>query len=157
MSNLLAAVGRGQLQTLDERIERRRANGRFYRHRLGGLPGLTFMPHAPYGRWNGWLTCVLIDEERFGASREDVRRHLEALDIESRPVWKPMHLQPVFQPCRRRGGDVAADLFRRGLCLPSGSSLTDGDRDRVVEAVLSTPDGSSGRRSVQPSTVPVES
>jgi dTDP-4-amino-4,6-dideoxygalactose transaminase len=98
------------------------------------------MPDAPYGRSNGWLTCLTIDEERFGASREDVRLYLETLDIESRPVWKPMHLQPAFTECRTRGGAVAAGLFDRGLCLPSGSSLSDGDRHRVIEAVLSTPD-----------------
>jgi dTDP-4-amino-4,6-dideoxygalactose transaminase len=139
LSNLLAALGRGQLQTLDERIERRRMNARVYREQLGGLPGITFMPEAPYGKSNGWLTCVTIDRVPFGAAREDVRLHLESLDIESRPVWKPMHLQPAFADCRCRGGAVAADLFDRGLCLPSGSNLGDADRDRVVRAVCSTP------------------
>jgi len=139
MSNLLAALGRGQLQTLDERIARRRANTRLYRERLGGVPGITFMPEATYGTPNGWLSCITIDPEQFGASREDVRVHLERLDIESRPVWKPMHLQPVFAGRRCRGGEMAADLFERGLCLPSGSSLSAAAHDRVVQAVLSTP------------------
>lgn len=139
MSNLLAAVGRGQLRTLAERIERRRATARVYRERLGGLPGLAFMPEAPYGTSNAWLTCLTIDPARFGASRDEVRCHLERLDIESRPVWKPMHLQPAFAGCRCRGGTVAARLFEQGLCLPSGSNLSDADRHRVIEAVLSTP------------------
>jgi dTDP-4-amino-4,6-dideoxygalactose transaminase len=139
MSNLLAAVGRGQLQSLDERIARRRENTRFYQDILGALPGLMFMPEATYGTTNGWLTCLTIDPSIFGASREDVRVNLETMNIESRPVWKPMHLQPVFAQCRCRGGDVAARLFERGLCLPSGSSLTAADRSRVVSGMLSTP------------------
>jgi dTDP-4-amino-4,6-dideoxygalactose transaminase len=125
MSNLLAAVGRGQLRVLDARVARRREVNAAYRRLLGGLPGLEFMPESPDGRMNAWLTCVTIDPARFGATREDVRKHLEALEIEARPVWKPMHLQPVFSGCRFRGGAVAAELFERGLCLPSGSSLTD--------------------------------
>jgi dTDP-4-amino-4,6-dideoxygalactose transaminase len=125
MSNLLAAVGRGQLRVLDARVARRREVNAAYRRLLGGLPGLEFMPESRDGRMNAWLTCVTIDPARFGATREDVRKRLEALEIEARPVWKPMHLQPVFSGCRFRGGAVAAELFERGLCLPSGSSLTD--------------------------------
>jgi pyridoxal phosphate-dependent aminotransferase EpsN len=162
MSNLLAALGRGQLQTLDERIERRLANGRSYREGLGNMPGITFMPEAAYGSPNGWLTCLTIDPARFGASREDVRQHLESLDIESRPVWKPMHLQPAFAGCRCRGGAVAADLFDRGLCLPSGSTLADADRERVIDAVCSqtaakTGDSKVARvdRTTSPSRAPV--
>ena len=93
------------------------------------------MPEAAYGTGNRWLTCVLFDPKVFGAAREDVRLALEAEDIESRPLWKPMHLQPVFSSCRRVGGDVSAALFENGLCLPSGSSLTDEDRNRVVRIV----------------------
>jgi dTDP-4-amino-4,6-dideoxygalactose transaminase len=125
MSNLLAAVGRGQLRVLDARVARRREVNAAYRRLLGGLPGLEFMPESPDGRMNAWLTCVTIDPAKFGATREDVRKRLEALEIEARPVWKPMHLQPVFSGCRFRGGAVASELFDRGLCLPSGSSLTD--------------------------------
>jgi dTDP-4-amino-4,6-dideoxygalactose transaminase len=139
MSNLLAALGRGQLQSLDERIDRRRENNRYYQDILGALPGLTFMPEPTYGTTNGWLTCVTINPRLFGASRDDVRVHLEAMNIESRPVWKPMHLQPVFSKCRNRAGDVAARLFADGLCLPSGSNLTPADRSRVISAILSTP------------------
>jgi len=87
------------------------------------------MPEAPYGRSNRWLTVILVTPEEFGANRETVRLALEAEDIESRPVWKPMHLQPVFKGCKRIGGKVAEDLFNRGLCLPSGTAMTD-DRRR---------------------------
>jgi dTDP-4-amino-4,6-dideoxygalactose transaminase len=93
------------------------------------------MPEAPYGRSNCWLTCITVDPGRFGATREDLRRHLEANNIESRPVWKPMHLQPAFADCRVRGGAVATRLFEQGLCLPSGSSLTAEDRARVVVTI----------------------
>jgi pyridoxal phosphate-dependent aminotransferase EpsN len=135
MSNLLAAVGRGQLRVLDLRIQQRRANYQFYREALGDLPGIEFMPEFPAGRPTCWLTCILIDPAAFGASHETIRLALEEQNIESRPLWKPMHLQPVFAHCRTRGGDLAADFFRRGLCLPSGSSLAAKDRLRVVETV----------------------
>ena len=135
MSNLLAAVGRGQLRGLDARIARRRANNAFYRRALADLPGVGFMPEAAYGRSSCWLTCITVEPAAFGATREDIRLHLERHDIESRPLWKPMHLQPVFAGCRCRGGDVSAGLFERGLCLPSGSSLTDGDLERIVGLV----------------------
>jgi pyridoxal phosphate-dependent aminotransferase EpsN len=139
LSNLLAAVGRGQLQVLDDRVAKRRAVYGFYRAALGELPGVEFMPEAAYGRSTRWLTCLTLDPARFGATREDVRRTLEERDIEARPVWKPMHLQPVFSGCRVVGGEVAAELFERGLCLPSGSSLTPKERQFVVDMFLSTP------------------
>jgi pyridoxal phosphate-dependent aminotransferase EpsN len=139
MSNLLAAVGRGQIRTLGERVARRRAINGLYREALAETPGISFMPEAPYGRFNAWLTCITVDPAAFGADREAIRLHLESRDIESRPVWKPMHLQPVFSSCRVVGGSVAANLFERGLCLPSGTGMTDGDVSRVVDAVLSTP------------------
>ena len=135
LSNLLAAVGRGQLQRLDDLIAARRATARYYREALGDLPGLTFMPVADYGTPNWWLTCLLVDADEFGASRDVILDHLGRQNIEARPTWKPMHLQPVFQDCVMRGGAVSADLFRRGLCLPSGSALTDHDRERVVDGV----------------------
>jgi dTDP-4-amino-4,6-dideoxygalactose transaminase len=143
LSNLLAAVGRGQLRVLDERVAQRWANNAFYRKTLGELPGLSFMPIAEYGEWNGWLTCIIVDEQQFGADRETIRKHLETLNIESRPVWKPMHLQPVFSKCRVRGGGVSARLFQDGLCLPSGSSMSVEERDLVASAVKSL---SRGRR-----------
>ncbi|MFG1991183.1 aminotransferase class I/II-fold pyridoxal phosphate-dependent enzyme [Actinoplanes sp. NPDC048988] len=135
LSNLLAAVGRGQLQRLGAMIAARRETGRHYRAALGDLPGLSFMPMAAYGESNWWLTCLLVDAERFGASRDRILDRLAAHDIEARPTWKPMHLQPVFSDCVTRGGEVSAGLFRRGLCLPSGSALTEHDRERVVDVV----------------------
>jgi len=138
MSNLLAALGRAQLESLPERVTTRRRNRDRYIELLGDAPGLSFMPEAPYGTTNAWLTCVVIDPAAFGADREEVRLALEAEDIEARPLWKPMHLQPVFAANHAFGGDVSARLFERGLCLPSGSSLTEDDHDRVVETVLRT-------------------
>ncbi|GAA3943706.1 aminotransferase class I/II-fold pyridoxal phosphate-dependent enzyme [Actinoplanes auranticolor] len=135
LSNLLAAVGRGQVQRLDELIAARRRTARYYRTALGDLPGLTFMPVADYGTPNWWLTCLLVDAGTFGADRDRIIEHLGRQNIEARPAWKPMHLQPVFRDCVMRGGAVSADLFRRGLCLPSGSALSDHDRERVVAAV----------------------
>ncbi|MFI5896643.1 DegT/DnrJ/EryC1/StrS family aminotransferase [Actinoplanes sp. NPDC051513] len=135
LSNLLAAVGRGQVQRLAEMIAARHATARYYREALGDLPGLSFMPVASYGRPNWWLTCLLVDPDEFGADRDQLLARLARHNIEARPAWKPMHLQPVFQDCVMRGGEVSADLFRRGLCLPSGSALTENDRERVVAAV----------------------
>jgi dTDP-4-amino-4,6-dideoxygalactose transaminase len=137
LSNLLAAVGRGQLRVLEDRVRRRREHRAYYQETLGRLPGIQLMPEAPYGRSNAWLTCITVDPGAFGASREDIRLHLASLDVESRPVWKPMHLQPIFAACRKRGGEVAERLFERGLCLPSGSNLTDAQREEVARAVES--------------------
>jgi pyridoxal phosphate-dependent aminotransferase EpsN len=135
LSNVLAAIGRGQLRVLPERVAARRANFAFYRQALAGVPGIEFMPEAPWGRSTRWLTCVLIDPEKFGADRESVRRALEAENIEARPVWKPLHAQPVFAGSGVFGGAVAEDLFARGLCLPSGSNLTPDDRERIAAVV----------------------
>ncbi len=137
LSNILAAIGRGQLRRLDEKIEARRRNHEYYRAALSGLPGIEFMPIAPYGTPNYWLTVLLVAPEAFGADREAVRAALEAEDIEARPIWKPMHLQPVFGGCRVRGGTVSAGLFERGLCLPSGSQMTYDDLDRVAGTIKS--------------------
>ncbi len=135
LSNVLAAIGRGQLRVLEERVAARRANFDFYARALADVPGLTFMPEAPWGRHTRWLTTLTIDPARFGADREAVRVALERENIEARPVWKPMHLQPVFAAFERRGGAVAEALFRDGLCLPSGSNLTPDERARVVEVI----------------------
>jgi sugar O-acyltransferase (sialic acid O-acetyltransferase NeuD family) len=139
LSNVLAAIGRGQLRRLPERVAARRRNFAFYQEALGGVPGLSFMPEAPYGSSSRWLSVVLVDPALFGATALEVSRHLERADIEARPVWKPMHLQPLFAGCRTVGGAVAESLFRRGLCLPSGSALGDAQRSRVVETLLATP------------------
>jgi pyridoxal phosphate-dependent aminotransferase EpsN len=132
LSNVLAGIGRGQLRVLEDRVAARRRNFEYYKTNLGDLPGLEFMPEAPWGRHTRWLTTLTIDQEAFGTDRETVRLALEAANIEARPVWKPMHLQPVFEGCECSGGDVAEDLFNRGLCLPSGSNLTEEDLERVV-------------------------
>ena len=136
MSNILAAIGRGQLVVLPDRVAAKRELFQFYRDGLGDLPGITFMPEAPYGKCNRWLTVILVDPEAFGADRETVRLALEAQNIEARPVWKPMHLQPVFRngtpPARAVGGAVSESLFDQGLCLPSGTAMTPEDRDRIV-------------------------
>ena len=138
LSNLLAAVGRAQLAVLPERVAaRRRVNGR-YRELLADTPGISFMPEAPYGRGNCWLTCIVVDPDEAGTDRERIRLALEAEDVESRPLWKPMHLQPVFAGAPAYGGEVSARLFECGLCLPSGSALTDDDQRRVVEILLAT-------------------
>ena len=137
MSNVLAGIGLAQLAVLDKRVAARRRVFDRYKRELGGLPGVSFMPEASYGRATRWLSCVLLDPKAFGASREDVRLALEARDIEARPLWKPMHLQPVFKGRRVVGGRVSEDLFKRGLCLPSGSNLTAGEQGRVIDAVLS--------------------
>lgn len=137
MSNVVAGIGRAQLEVLEERVQARRRNFEFYRQALSDVAGIEFQPEAPWGRHTRWLTCILIDPEEFGADRETVRLALEAENIESRPVWKPMHLQPVFREYERVGGEVAEDLFDRGLCLPSGTNLTEGDLQRVVEVIRS--------------------
>jgi len=145
MSNVLAAIGRGQLRLLPERVAARRRNFAFYAEALGSVPGLTFMPEAAYGHASRWLTVIKVEPREFGATAEDVRLQLERARIESRPVWKPMHLQPLFRACRRVGGAVAEHLFHHGLCLPSGSSLTQGELTRVVETLLETPRSTRAR------------
>jgi dTDP-4-amino-4,6-dideoxygalactose transaminase len=137
MSNLLAAVGRGQLRDLRNRVSRKREIFHFYQRALGDLPGISFMPIADFGEPNYWLTCILVDPIRFGATREDIRLALEKENVESRPLWKPMHLQPVFKDCEVRGGSVSEGIFRDGLCLPSGSSLTEQDLERISGMVCS--------------------
>ncbi len=135
MSNLLAAVGRGQLELLDEHVRRRRANFDKYVERLQPLPGIGFMPEIPDGTSTRWLTVITIDAERFGCDREAVRLELESHDIESRPAWKPMHRQPVFANCRSRISGVSEAIFAQGLCLPSGSRLEDEQIDRITRII----------------------
>ena len=135
LSNLLAAVGRAQLRSLGEKVARRRAIRDTYQTTLGRYPGIGFLPEARYGRSNAWLTCITVDSAALGITREDIRLHLLSRGIESRPVWKPMHLQSPFRQCSVRGGDVAAGLFDTGLCLPSGSGMSSADQARVVAAI----------------------
>ena len=135
LSNVLAAIGRGQLRVLPDRIAARKRNFDVYRSTIGKLPGITMIPHGAYGEANYWLTCIIVDPSEFGASREDIRVALEAENIEARPIWKPLHLQPVFAGCRVVGGAVAEKIFADGLCLPSGSNLPEEDLRRVVDLI----------------------
>jgi len=135
MSNVLAGIGRAQLEVLDERVAQRRAVAMRYREAFADLPGISLMPQAPCGLHTNWLSCFLIDETAFGCSRDALIGSLAEAGIESRPVWKPMHLQPLYAAAPRYGGAVSEDLFRRGICLPSSSSLTEADQDRVIGQV----------------------
>jgi FlaA1/EpsC-like NDP-sugar epimerase/dTDP-4-amino-4,6-dideoxygalactose transaminase len=135
MSNVLAGIGRAQLQVLRERVESRRRIFAYYAEALQDLPGVSFMPEAPSSRSNRWLTCLTIDPTIAGADSDAVRRALETENIEARPVWKPLHLQPVFAGCETVGGAVSERLFSQGLCLPSGSAMTEDDVQRVIKAV----------------------
>ena len=139
LSNVLAAIGRGQLAQIEQRVHARRAVFTRYVSALGDIDGITFMPEETFGdsssRANRWLTVLTIDSHRFGTDRETVRLALEAENIEARPVWKPMHRQPVFARCDAIGGAISDELFETGLCLPSGSSLTHEQQDRVVSVV----------------------
>ncbi|MEC0133343.1 MULTISPECIES: DegT/DnrJ/EryC1/StrS family aminotransferase [Paenibacillus] len=139
LSNLLAAIGRGQLELLEERVERRRSIGRRYRERLGSIPGLRFMPEARNCRSTHWLSALTIDEEVAGFSSRQLLSCLEQHNIEARPVWKPLHLQPLFEsnyyyPYSEEYS-VSDNLFSTGVCLPSGSSLSDEDLERVIYAI----------------------
>jgi dTDP-4-amino-4,6-dideoxygalactose transaminase len=158
MSNILAAIGRGQLGLLDQRVAQKRHIFDYYLDKMGDVAGIQFMPEAQNVKSNRWLTVILIKPEVFGANRDEVRLALKAQNVESRPVWKPMHLQPVFNHSaaasrtmggiertgpetsirsRAVGGKVAESLFSNGLCLPSGTALSEQDIDRIVSIILS--------------------
>jgi dTDP-4-amino-4,6-dideoxygalactose transaminase len=155
MSNILAAIGLGQLRVLDQRVNRKREIFNCYQRALENVPGIELMPEAFYGRSNRWLTTILITPEEFGADCETVRLALLADNIESRPLFKPMHMQPVFHGrrlnaqipryrdgrkkkyCARSvGGEVAENLFGKGLCLPSDTAMNEGDIDRVIDVIV---------------------
>jgi dTDP-4-amino-4,6-dideoxygalactose transaminase len=139
LGNVPAAIGRGQLMHLDAKVARRQAINAAYRRAFDTVPGISFMPDATYGTSTNWLTVLLIDPDAFGATTAEVRTHLERHNIEARPAWKPMHLQPVFAGAPMLGGAVSEEIFATGLCLPSGSSLSDDNVDRVVDTVFTTP------------------
>ncbi|MGI5901084.1 MAG: DegT/DnrJ/EryC1/StrS family aminotransferase [Desulfitobacteriia bacterium] len=141
LSNVLAGIGRGQFKVLDQRVKRRREIFNYYYTALKEIPGIEFMPEAPYGRSNRWLTTLTLKPELRKASPEEVLDYLEKENIEGRPVWKPLHLQPVFKDCayfpHGDGGESISDyLFHNGLCLPSGTGLSSEDLDRVINALL---------------------
>ncbi|NDV78849.1 DegT/DnrJ/EryC1/StrS aminotransferase family protein [Dysgonomonas sp. 511] len=137
MSNVVAGIGRGQMLVLPERIEQRRANNCYYREAFSNIDAISFQSEpTPDFYSNYWLTSILIDTEKSnGVTREDLRLALDAANIESRPLWKPMHLQPIFKDCPYYGEGVSDDLFDRGLCLPSGSILERHELERVVGVV----------------------
>ena len=138
LSNICAGIGRGQMQVLDEHIARRRTIHSLYSQGLGSISGIEVQQN-PSTQFNSnfWLTTILIDPKQTGFDREQLRLRLEEGNIESRPLWKPMHLQPVFASCPYYGGSVSKELFERGLCLPSGSALSDDDIARVIEVIKS--------------------
>lgn len=167
MSNILAAIGRGQLMVLKDRVEKKRWIFEYYQKAFEQINGIEFMPEASYGRSNRWLSVILITPEIFGSDRETVHLALETENIESRPVWKPMHLQPLFEivnkgagfdhfasqiktfgtskkhPALKFGGGIAEDFYSKGLCLPSGTALTQSDLDRIISIILSCSKASS--------------
>jgi len=133
MSNVLAGIGRGQMEVLEDRVQARRSNYEFYKKELEGIKGLSFL-EEPVGHFtNRWLTCILTPSFEV---REKIRLALQEEDIESRPLWKPMHLQPIFKDCVHFSDGTSEDLFKRGLCLPSGSNLSVTDLERVVSKTL---------------------
>ena len=137
LSNVCAAIGRGQLAVLQKRIERKREIFARYQSSLAAMPGFSFMPEAVWGVSNRWLTCLTIDQKKAGITSEDARLTLEKENIESRPLWKPMHLQPVFAKAPAYVNGVSERLFANGLCLPSGTAMSDEDIERIIAIVKS--------------------
>ena len=135
MSNVLAGIGRGQLEVLSLRVEQRRAVAFRYREAFSDLEGITLMPQADYGLHTNWLSCFLINQRAFGQSRDQLIRSLDAAGVESRPIWNPMHRQKLYQGCLRYEGAVAEHLFAEGICLPSSSSLTLAEQNYIVSVV----------------------
>jgi dTDP-4-amino-4,6-dideoxygalactose transaminase len=132
LSNICAGIGRGQLQVLDTRVTQRRAIFERYVDNLKSFNGVTFQPEMKDSFSNRWLTCIVLPDE-YGITPEEIRLALEEHNIESRPLWKPMHLQPVFEDAPSYGGAVSEELFAKGLCLPSGSNMAADDQMKVIE------------------------
>jgi len=133
MSNVLAGIGRGQMEVIEDRVDSRRANYKYYKTKLAHISEIEFLEEPTGFKSNRWLSCILVPS--FGV-REKIRLALLEEDIESRPLWKPMHMQPVFKDCKVYADGTSEDLFQRGLCLPSGSNLQQEDLDRVIEIIL---------------------
>jgi pyridoxal phosphate-dependent aminotransferase EpsN len=134
LSNVLAGIVRGQLEVLPLRVAQRRAVAFRYREALSEI-GFSLMPQASYGLHTNWLSCFLIDEQKFGLNQAQLIKHLGTFNIESRPVWKPMHTQKLYQSYECIGGSVAEDLNRRGICLPSSSALAEEDQEFVIQCI----------------------
>jgi pyridoxal phosphate-dependent aminotransferase EpsN len=135
MSNVLAGIARGQLEVLEKRVEQRRAVAFRYRDAFADLPGIALMPQAPWGRHTNWLSCFMVDEARFGMSSRDLITYLDAANVDARPVWKPLHTQKLYASCECVGGQVAENLNRNGLCLPSSSSLSEEEQQFVIDRI----------------------
>jgi dTDP-4-amino-4,6-dideoxygalactose transaminase len=136
MSNVLAGIGRGQMEVIEDRIRKRRDNFFFYRESLAKFEGLSFLEEPKKSYYsNHWLTTILIDPIKAGTTREVLQQELEKENIESRPLWKPMHMQPVFSSCPAYLNGISEELFKKGLCLPSGSNMSDDDRTRVINSI----------------------
>ena len=139
MSNILAAIGRGQLRVLDDRVKRRREIFDTYKSELGSIPGVGFMPEAEFGKSNRWLTVMTLDPETIKKNPFELVDYLEEQNIESRPVWKPMHLQPLFQGKKyythEENRSISDILFKTGICLPSGTAMSQEDLERVIDAI----------------------
>ena len=137
MSNICAGIGRGQVEVLEDRVQARRLMSKFYVELFKDIPGVTVFtePNADYFS-NHWLSAITIDPQSAGINREDLRLGLQNVNIESRPLWKPMHMQPIFSNSPYYGNNICEDLFEKGLCLPSGSNLTNDDRDRISDAIF---------------------
>lgn len=142
LSNVLAGIGRGQLEVLEDRIKKKREIFQTYERELGDIPGLTFMPELEEIFSNRWLTTILVDQELTGVSRDELIQALAEENIEARPVWKPLHLQPIFKETKyyshNQKEDVSERLFRMGICLPSGTNMTIAEQHRVIECIRNT-------------------
>jgi len=138
MSNICAAIGRGQMEVLSNRVDSRKKNFNYYQSRLSVLPAITFLPEPENVSSNRWLTTIQIDSTQTSATPNTIRLALESLNIESRPLWKPLHLQPVFAQFPSFVADISTNLFFNGLCLPSGSALTEAHLDRICSSVEAT-------------------
>jgi dTDP-4-amino-4,6-dideoxygalactose transaminase len=135
MSNISAGIGRGQMEVLNDRVKQRRANFEFYKSALSDIESILFL-NEPDGYFsNRWLTTILVDSSKTGIGREEIRLELEKDNIESRPLWKPMHLQPIFSKYEFFGDGTSEKLFENGLCLPSGSNLSNEDLNRVATKI----------------------
>ena len=140
LSNILAAIGRGQLKSIDTFVNKRRKIFDNYYKQLSCFEGIKFMSEPDYCRGNRWLTTLTINETKTGFSRDDLIKRLEVENIESRPVWKPMHLQPLFKDfeyVKQAETDVSLNLFKNGICLPSGSNLSIKDQNCIIDIVKS--------------------
>lgn len=139
MSNVLAGIGRGQLRVLEDRVQKRRSIFNHYYKELSVIEGLDFMPEAYYGRSTRWLTTLTVDKNKTGFNRDDIIKELAKENIESRPVWKPLHLQPLLKACRyythNEEKSISNELFANGVCLPSGSNLISTDQERVIQCI----------------------